>query len=89
MLKSNYSNAFRKDMKRLKKRRKSFEKLNEIVSLLLSGSELPASCKDHPLKGNYNGFRDCHIEPDWVLIYSIDESMLTLHRTGTHSDLFK
>ena len=65
-------------------------KLLDVIDLLREGSELPPEYKDHPLQGNYAGHRDCHIEPDWVLIYFKNESTLVLSmtRTGTHSDLF-
>src|SRR5258708_3550239 len=59
-----------------------------VRMLLLDGSRLPARCKDHPLGGDWKHFRDCHIEPDWLLFYKIDDDDLHLVRTGTHSDLF-
>lgn len=62
-------------------------KLNALVDSILRNAELNAySC--HPLSGNYKGFMDCHIESDWILVYKIEPSILWLHRTGTHSDLF-
>ena len=63
-------------------------KLREVILLLIEGSQLPSRCKDHPLGGDWKHFRDCHLEPDWLLIYKIDGDNLHLVRTGTHSDLF-
>lgn len=83
-----YTSQFKKDVKRAKKRRKDTEKLKEVIEILVEGEVLEARYKDHALIGNYRGARDCHIEPDWLLIYEIDEEELVLIRTGTHSDLF-
>lgn len=71
------------------KRRKKEEKLLEVIEILFSNSSLPAKYKDHQLKGCYEGSRELHIEPDWLLIYRIERNALILERTGTHSDLFK
>jgi len=79
---------FRRDVKLAEKRGKDLSKLREAILLLVEGSALPARCKDHPLGGEWKHFRDCHIEPDWLLIYRIDGNDLHLTRTGTHSDLF-
>jgi mRNA interferase YafQ len=79
---------FQRDVKLAQKRGKDMAKLREIISLLVEGSPLPARCKDHPLGGEWKCFRDCHIEPDWLLIYKIDGEDLHLVRTGTHSDRF-
>jgi mRNA interferase YafQ len=70
------------------KRGKDMARLREVLSLLIEGSPLPPRCKDHSLSGDWKHFRDCHIEPDWLLIYKIDGDDLHLVRTGTHSDLF-
>ncbi len=78
---------FRRDVKLAQKRGKDMTKLREVI-LLIDGSPLPARCKDHPLGGDWKHFRDCHIEPDWLLFYKIDDDDLHLVRTGTHSDLF-
>ncbi len=80
--------SFKRDVKKLKKRGKDLDKLKAIVDLLVSGNTLPERCADHPLSGNWSGWRDCHIEPDWILIYKVAPDVLTLGRTGTHSDLF-
>lgn len=81
---------FKKDLKRCHKRGKSIDKIEWIVSELQRIKSLPQSNKDHPLIGNWSGYRECHIEPDWLLIYMIDDEQSLLHlvRTGTHSDLF-
>ncbi|HEX4768251.1 MAG TPA: type II toxin-antitoxin system YafQ family toxin [Lichenihabitans sp.] len=82
------SRQFRRDVKRVEKRAKDLGKLRELLSLLVSGAELPPRYKDHSLKGNWAGYRDAHIEPDWLLIYRAVDSELQLVRTGTHADLF-
>ena len=81
--------AFRKDVKRAKKRAKDLSKLKKVIDLLIETSPLPPSYKDHPLHGEFMGSRDLHIEPDWILIYTADAEHLRLERTGTHSDLFR
>ena len=82
------SSAFKKDIKRQKKRGKDLTKLKEVIDTLVSGEALPRSYLDHGLSGNWIGWRDCHIEPDWLLLYKLTPDSLTLGRTGTHSDLF-
>lgn len=84
------TNRFERDIKRSKKRGKNIEKLKAIIRTLVSGQELPAKHRDHVLIGNYAGRRECHIEPDWLLIYKIDEGegKIIFERTGTHADLF-
>ena len=81
---------FKKDLKTVIKRGYNMELLDEIVTKLSNGEKLPDKNKDHALRGNYTGKRECHITPDWLLIYEIDgdELILYLTRTGTHSDLF-
>jgi len=79
---------FKKDIKRLIKQGKDQQKLIQLVQVLLGGRPLPPKNRDHPLKGNWKGRRDCHIEPDWILIYKKTEDELRLERTGSHSDLF-
>ncbi len=75
----------------MKRRGKDLEKLKKVVRLLVEEQLLPDSYRDHSLVGDWSGYRDCHIESDWLLLYRIDrdEKILTLARTGTHSDLFK
>lgn len=83
-----FENRFKKDIKRLQKRGKEMKKLKAVIDKLLEGQDLEATYKDHALTGNWKGYRDCHIEPDWILIYRITEIHLFLVRSGTHSDLF-
>lgn len=80
---------FKKDIKRLKRSGKDIEKLLFIVSKLAEGEKLSQNYRDHPLKGGFKGKWDCHIEDDWILLYSIDHNDLILYRTGSHSQLFR
>ena len=82
---------FKKDVKLAGKRGKDLDKLTAILDLLIAGDDLPAQYKDHPLRGNFAGSRDCHVEPDWLLIYTLTENggHVRLERIGTHSDLFR
>jgi len=80
--------SFKKDVKRQKKRGRDLAKLKVVIELLVAGKDLPQQYLDHGLSGNWNGWRDCHIEPDWILIYKSSPDSITLGRTGTHSDLF-
>ncbi len=80
---------FKKDVKRTLKRNKDINKLKKIINLLVNAEKLPPENRDHKLKGTLKDCRECHIEPDWLLIYRIEGSELCLVRTGTHSDLFE
>ncbi len=82
------SGQFRRDVKRAGKRGRDMSKLRTLILLLLAGKPLPERCQDHPLRGHCKGYRDAHIEPDWVLIYRIVGDELQLVRTGSHADLF-
>jgi len=82
------TSQFKKDIKKQQKRGKDLSKIKVLIELLLSGAALPAKCRDHSLTGNWVGHRDCHVEPDWILIYKISEDELRLERTGSHADLF-
>jgi mRNA interferase YafQ len=84
-----YLGQFKKDFKRMEKRGGEIKRLRIVIEKLVNAEELEARYKDHPLQGEYAGARDCHISPDWVLIYAIVENELRLIRTGTHADLFK
>ena len=75
-------------MKLAERRGKDMTKLRELILLLIEGDPLPPRYKDHSLSGDWKHHRDCHIEPDWLLLYKIDDVDLYLVRTGTHSDLF-
>ena len=88
MLTPQEENGFRRDLKLMRKRSKDIEKLKSIVRKLVIQEPLPAKNYNHQLIGKYKGFYECHIEPDWLLIYRITSTNLILVRTGTHSDLF-
>ena len=79
---------FKRDVKLAERRGKDLAKLRELILLLVEGDPVPPRYKDHSLSGNWKHHRDCHIEPDWLLLYKIDGDDLHLVRTGTHSDLF-
>ena len=79
---------FARDLKRMRKRGKELPKLMDVVRLLATGTPLPPKFRDHPLAGPWQESRDCHIEPDWLLIYTANSETLRLERTGTHADLF-
>ncbi len=83
-----YSSQFKKDIKTAQKRRKNLEKLKLILEILQDGKPLPSKNKDHALLGKRINYRECHIEPDWLLIYQIEGNLIKLARTGSHSDLF-
>ncbi len=88
MKKISRTNRFKKDVKKMNKRGKSFEVFKLVIQQLAQGEPLDAKFRDHKLIGNYVGTRECHIEPDWLLIYEDHDDELILIRTGTHSDLF-
>ena len=91
MLELVLSNRFKKDLKTIMRIGYNLDLMEEVVDTLLAQGQLDEKYHDHPLSGDYNGFRECHILPDWLLVYRIDddELMLFLSRTGTHSDLFR
>ena len=80
--------AFKRDIRKMVKRAKNLEKLYAVIELLAEGARLPTKYRDHNLTGNWQGCRECHVEPDWLLIYEINDDSLFLERTGSHSDLF-
>ncbi len=90
MLKLNVTSQFKRDIKLISKRGYNLALLESVIDILLKEETLPPKYLDHALTGNYIGFRECHIKPDWLLIYAVDAGHLTLtaSRTGTHSDLF-
>ena len=90
MLTIKYQNAFKKDFKTVKKRGYPIAKLEKVISLLANQESLPPAYKDHALIGNFVGCRECHIMPDWLLVYEVNDEDLILYllRTGSHSDLF-
>ena len=85
-----HTTQFKKDYKLAKRRGLNIDLLKEIISKLSNGATLDPKYKDHPLAGNWIGHRECHLQPDWLLIYRYDDDILvlTLTRTGSHSDLF-
>jgi mRNA interferase YafQ len=85
------TSQFKKDVKRADKRGENLSKLRTVMDLLIEGGVLPPEYKDHPLRGNFADSRDCHIEPDWVLIYALTDkdTHVRFERTGTHRDLFR
>lgn len=83
-----YSGRFKRDFKLAEKRGKDLDKLERLMLLIAEGGQLPESYKDHPLRGEWKGFRDAHIGPDWILIYRLEENVVHFERTGSHSDLF-
>ncbi len=84
-----WTGQFKKDYKRIKKQNKDIDKLRGVIELLVERKPLPAKYRDHKLIGYAKKHRDCHIEPDWILIYRFDDEDLILERTGSHSDLFQ
>lgn len=86
-----FTDQFKKDLKFAEKQNKNLNKLFEVIEILANSKALDARYKDHGLTGNYKGTRECHIEPDWLLIYEIRNNILVLmlYRLGTHSELFK
>ena len=81
---------FRKDLRKLRKRGADMQKLDDVLQMLCVEKQLPERYRDHALVGDYIGFRECHIMPDWLLVYAIDKGklILTASHTGSHSDLF-
>ena len=88
MRSASYTGQFKRDVKLAEKRGKDMGKLRHVIDLLLAGQTLPRELGDHPLKGEWKPSRDLHIEPDWVLIYCVEDEAVRFDRTGTHSDLF-
>jgi mRNA interferase YafQ len=84
-----YTRQFEKDIRRVRKRGKNLEKLKPVLALVIDGQSLPTNYRDHPLRGNYVGRRECHIEPDWLLIYTLRTDAVIFERTGSHADLFE
>ena len=91
MLTPQESTRFRRDLRRMRRRGKDIDSLKAVVRQLVQEQPLAERCRDHPLIGDWSGYRECHVEPDWLLIYKVDRraATLTLVRTGTHADLFR
>lgn len=88
MLTITYTTSFKRDYKRAMRQRKNITKLDDILHRLSHQIPLDAKCRDHKLSGDHINKRDCHVEPDWLLIYEIQDEELTLYRLGSHSELF-
>lgn len=86
-----FTSQFKKDMRLAKKQNRDIDKLFEIVNILANGHALEAKYRDHELSGNYKGVRECHVEPDWLLVYEIRNEVLVLmlYRLGSHAELFR
>ncbi|MGC1018949.1 type II toxin-antitoxin system YafQ family toxin [Pantoea agglomerans] len=82
------ASAFKRDIKRQQKRGKDMTKLKTLITLLVEEKEIPPEYEDHPLQGDWRGYRDAHMEGDWILIYKVEGTDLKLARTGTHQDIF-
>ncbi len=89
MLKPEYTTRFKKDLKVAEKRNLDMELLKDVIRKLCYEEPLPEKNKDHNLGGDWSGSRECHIMPDWLLIYQVGNGIIVFERTGTHSDLFK
>lgn len=83
------TSAYKRDVKRVKKQNKPLDQLGDVVAWLLHDAPLPERYQDHPLKGNWSGYRELHITPDWLLIYHIESDIIYLDRTGSHTELLK
>lgn len=89
MLAVEFTGRFKKDVKLAQKRGLDSALLQDVVLILAKESPLPEKFRDHALTGDWRGFRECHLQPDWLLIYKAEAGTLILYRTGTHSDLFR
>ena len=84
-----YTTQFERDLRLLQRRGKDIEKLKEVLKALINEELLAERYRDHPLKGNYKNRRECHLEPDWLLIYKLNDDEIIFERMGRHSDLFE
>jgi len=85
----NYTTQFERDLRLLQRRGKDIEKLKQVLAALINEETLAERYRDHPLKGTYKNRRECHLEPDWLLIYKLNDAEIIFERTGRHSDLFE
>ena len=85
----NYTTQFERDLRLLQRRGKDIEKLKQVLTALINEEPLAERYRDHSLKGNFKNRRECHLEPDWLLIYKLNDDEIIFERTGTHSDLFE
>ncbi len=89
MLQPVHKNKFKKDIERMKRRGKNMDELKKVILMLIEEKPLPLKYQNHSLVGNYADCKECHIQPDWLLIYMIIDDQIIFVRTGSHSDLFK
>jgi mRNA interferase YafQ len=85
----NHTTQFERDLRLLQRRGKDIEKLKQVLTALINEEPLAERFRDHPLKGNFKNRRECHLEPDWLLIYKLNDGEIIFERTGAHSDLFE
>jgi mRNA interferase YafQ len=85
----NHTTQFERDLRLLQRRGKDIEKLKQVLTALINEEPLAERFLDHPLKGNFKNRRECHLEPDWLLIYKLNDDEIIFERTGAHSDLFE
>ena len=88
MLRIKHSNSFKKNLKLMHKRGKNMDKFKDVTKLLVNKIPLPPKYMDHKLGGKYNNHRECHVDPDWLVIYRVENETIFFEETGTHSDLF-
>lgn len=88
MLQPEYTGQFKRDLKRVQKRQLKIELLKDVIKKLCNEETLPDKNRDHELSGEWKGCRECHIQPDWLLIYEVGNGIIVFERTGSHSDLF-
>jgi mRNA interferase YafQ len=84
-----YTTQFERDLRLLQRRGKDTSKLRQVLTALINEEPLAERHRDHPLRGNFRDRRECHVEPDWLLIYKLNDAEIIFERTGTHSDLFE
>ena len=89
MRRPTYTNQFERDLRRMQRRAKDTEKIKAAMVALISEEPLPQSFRDHALVGNYRGRRECHIEPEWLLVYKLADDEIIFERTGSHANLFE
>jgi mRNA interferase YafQ len=89
MRRPSYTTQFERDLRLQQRRGKDIEKLKQLLTTLINEEPLAERYRDHPLKGNFRNRRECHIEPDWLLIYKLNDAEIIFERTGRHSDLFE
>ena len=88
MRKVKFTTSFKKDLKRQRKRGKQRQKIEKAIEIIRLDGDVTEEYLPHSLSGNWQGYRQCHIEPDWLMIYTVEDELATFYRTGTHSDLF-